>query len=569
MFSPFLRTLRKILTLPTLLGSGKSTLTALRYAEWARLVDQNKSVSSVDFDPQDILAEETQYGEAAMSASAKYDNTRLLKIAPTYAYRNRRMTEKELYYEMNQTSEKWEDFRDQKVGDRDDPMIGTLHAEVLACHGLVSAVFRISIATLFLYAVLNIHSVHLAQPKLDRFSSTDACCYLVCGPFAFATDVIDGFLSPIWPCKSRRACIFPLFHAYQKFYAGVFDNDGAGVNDDFAGRVVVDIASLRPKSSYDVYLPLRLYQNTYIKQACGVIHLRLRLEWDNERKAILSYLKLPTKTKQLGNTITLNCADTKAFRNVVLTVQGKDIPGRFKQVVMKGLQREMKLYKLVMKVGLSMLYGTLSCLVDHHSTQYHLSTSLQTTMKEQTMDIIFWVHPLLSFSIFLAWMHCVYMNSIKYVPVYVLALLNALLVNNYVYFGKSEEYNAGFSPVTASELFMAVLFGGAGTKRIRPIQVVPKSEVAHSMRDQLDTDNPLRQSAEIMKGTGIILDGDHLEFPFSEKGRYAKKSLSEACVDSAAMFLEEDKIERSKSTSGLSGKSFGTSLFSIVLRPKY
>jgi len=110
------------------------------------------------------------------------------------------------------------------------------------------------------------------------------------------------------------------------------------------------ICAQHPTSVYDIFLPLRMYRNMYIREPRGVIHLRIRLEWDDEKKALLSYLKRPTKTELLGNAVTVNCADLKAFRNVVLTVQGKDVPGRFKQNVMKGLQREMKLYKVIMKV---------------------------------------------------------------------------------------------------------------------------------------------------------------------------------------------------------------------------
>lgn len=202
------------------------------------------------------------------------------------------------------------------------------------------------------YPNLDHYSCHLpTQPKLDKFSCTDAVCYFVCGPFAFASDVIDGFLSPVWPRKSRRACIFPLFHAYQKLFVGIFDDDGAREKDDFAGRVVLDMARLRPNSVYDVFVPLRLYQNAYVRKARGAVHLRLRVEWNNERKALLSYLKLPTKTEQLGNAVTVNCSDYKAFRNVVLTVQGKDVPGRYKVLIQKALQREMKLYKEAIQVS--------------------------------------------------------------------------------------------------------------------------------------------------------------------------------------------------------------------------
>ncbi len=310
---------KKLFVLPSLSGSGKANETALRYAEWARLVDQEKTVSGVDF------CVKTAILDAAVDENDRHDSTRLVKIKPAYAYRNRRMTEKELFKEMATNSENWEDFRQKTIEDRDEEMIGCLHAEVLACYGL---------------------------PKLDKLTNTDAVCYCVCGPYAFATDVIDGFCSPVWPSKSRRACIFPLFYGYQELYVGVFDDDGVGQNDDFAGRVVVDVSRLRPNSEYDMYLPLRLYRNTYVKQPRGVIRLRLRVEWYNEKKVVMSYLKLPKKTKQLGTSITLNCADLKAFRNVVLTVQGKDVPGRWKQLVQKGIQREVKLYKTVMQVRL-------------------------------------------------------------------------------------------------------------------------------------------------------------------------------------------------------------------------
>lgn len=75
-----------------------------------------------------------------------YDSTRLLTIKPVYAYRNRKMTERDLYREMMMASDKWDDFRTQTVGDRDEDMVGSLHVEVLACHGLVRVHFISSLS---------------------------------------------------------------------------------------------------------------------------------------------------------------------------------------------------------------------------------------------------------------------------------------------------------------------------------------------------------------------------------------------------------------------------------------
>jgi len=511
---------KKLFVLPLPMGGGgigRSNLTALRYAEWARLIDQKKSVSRFHFDVHDIgHVKEPQTGDGN-DLEDSYNSTRLVKVVPTYAYRNRRMTAKDLYHEMTTTSEKWEDFRDQTVGDREDERIGSLHAEVLACHGL---------------------------PKLDKLSETDAVCYFVCGPYGFATDVIDGFLSPVWPSKSRRACIFPIFQAYQKLFVGVFDDDGAIANDDFAGRVVVDIARLRPNSVYDVFLPLRMYQNTFVRKSRGVIHLRLRVEWDNERTALLSYLKLPTKTKELGNAVTLNCADYKAFRNVVLTVRGKDVPGRFQALFQKGLQREMKLYKL----------------------------SIEASIKGTILDIVLYMNPSTSLCIFIAWMHCVYSNSMTYVPVYVVAGILALLIRNYYKYGVNEEFNFGFAPITISEMIRVLLYGGPNTKYIKPIKVTRKNVLPKSTNgshDELDgNDDDMVEHSLIDSASGFDLGGDHMEFPFSEGERYYKKSLKEACVDASALFQEDDDDKERPASSGAFSSLRRKTRESTMHRPK-
>ena len=307
------------------------------------MVDHDKRV--IDFDPRKGVLVSLSDDELDTVFD---DDTRLVKMKPEYAYKNRMLMSKDVEHEYLRPSVYWDDFRKETVEDRDDPVIGkiilalfdtnwlllthfdllryfsgSLHVEVMSCHGL---------------------------PKLDTFSLTDAVVYVVCGPFAFTTDVIDSAIHPAWPAKSRRACIFPLYFAYQKLFVGVFDDDGPNSCDDFAGRVVIDVSSIRPTTSYDVFLPLRRYQNVYVKEARGVIRLRLRIEWNNERKALLSHLRRPKKLANLETAITLNCSDLKAFRNAILTVQGEDAPGKFKPIIQKGLQREMALYQTCLMV---------------------------------------------------------------------------------------------------------------------------------------------------------------------------------------------------------------------------
>ena len=179
-------------------------------------------------------------------------------------------------------------------------------------------------------------------PKLDRWSNTDAVCYAVCGPYAFVSDVIREKNHPIWPRRARRACAFPLHHAFCTVCIGVFDDDGVHQDDDFAGRVELDISRLRPGCTYDVTLPLRLSTDVYTRQpGRGTIRLRFRLIWDSEQSAVLSYLprrdtlvtaiKYRKEDRVPPPTVTLRCADAKSFRNVAITIHGTHMPSRYTQ----------------------------------------------------------------------------------------------------------------------------------------------------------------------------------------------------------------------------------------------
>jgi hypothetical protein len=170
-------------------------------------------------------------------------------------------------------------------------------------------------------------------------------------------------------------------------------------------------------------------------------------------------------------------------------------------------------------------------------------------MKEQMMDIVIYANPLLSLCIFIAWMHCVYTNSMAYVPAYFVAGILSLLMRNYFTYGVNDQFNFGFKPITVTEMFKVLLYGGKGTKFIKPIKVVRKSDVTRTIRsassaDELDsTDEDELHQSVFEGGGGFQMDGDHMEFPFSQAGRYAKKTLAEGCVDASAMFLEDDEGE--------------------------
>jgi len=105
------------------------------------------------------------------------------RVRPTYAYQHRWMTTSELTAEMNASSAVMHDTRlSPTVATSRE--IGVLKVEVLQCLGL---------------------------PKL-KGKDPNAVVYLVCGSYAFTTDVITQCQSPMWLRNMRRACALPIYH---------------------------------------------------------------------------------------------------------------------------------------------------------------------------------------------------------------------------------------------------------------------------------------------------------------------------------------------------------------------
>lgn len=434
------------------------------------------------------------------------------RVLPVYAYPHRWMSRSEMREEMVPSSA---EFHDLRIPGCKQKEIGSLEVEVLQCLGL---------------------------PKLDRTADTDAVVYFVCGSYAFSTDVIPNRSNPIWLRKSRRACSIPLFHAYARLYAGVFDDDGRRIKDDFAGRVVLDLARLRPGSSYDVTLPLRLSTHVYSRRRRGAIRLRFTLNWKSERAALLSYIPrkinipLPQHSKP-DNDTTVVCADPKAFRNIAITVHGAHLPGRFTFPQMRATIREFNF------------------------TRKFILTAVRQHLREMRL----WMYPSLSAFVFCTWMHAVYANAFSLVPAYAVVYLLLLLMRSYVRHGIDAPGQRGFVPPSWEEMFMALLNRDPKHKAIEPLDFGLRP-LSLARRHTSDTLGEATFDAEMLdyritthepKGKGLFkmlgflpdrsmacmtVEEDHLEFPFSNGTDYPKFTVKECFV--------ERKGESAKDTTG-------------------
>jgi hypothetical protein len=353
-------------------------------------------------------------------------------------------------------------------GKTDDGRVGSLRVEVLGCMGLAPL-------------------------------SPDVSVYLICGDVPFATDVIPSCRSPRWPPNCRRAAVFPVHHAYARLYAGVFASKKDKSNDDFCGRVVIDLAALRPNTEYDVTLPLRASSFVYDRRPRGVIRLRFSLHWFSERAAVWSYLKNPRSLVDtpFGNVPSILCGDPKTFRNVAITVHGQDLPGKFTRKAFQATMREFNLTRL----NLIFLAKTLAT------------------------DTVLYERPLMSLYIFMTWMHCVYTDSVKLAPAYFVGFLIFFLFNNYETFNRDESRYLGYDPPTIQELLYAMV-SRAEQEHVRPL-LVEKNISRKSQRNPFE-----KQSGYSQDLSGDIEPLDHREFPFSDKLEYPRFRPEDAIVQS-------------------------------------
>lgn len=198
------------------------------------------------------------------------------------------MTESALEAECQKPSKKWIDAGTGRLG--------RIFVEILGCDGLP-----------------NLDAGGFAGNKTDCFVS------LVHEDAVVMTDVIDDCLSPRWMPWTKRAFIFHMLHSSSQLFLGVFDYD-AGINPtddhDLVGRVSVDLSNLRSDTVYTLNYNLYTTARMTTRKKKGSITIRLRLEYEDERKMLLTTLEPPPP-------VYVNTKTRKEFRLVRYTCTGK------------------------------------------------------------------------------------------------------------------------------------------------------------------------------------------------------------------------------------------------------
>lgn len=339
--------------------------------------------------------------------------------------------------------------------------------------------------------------------SLNR-TKPDVSAYAVCGDSAFCTDVISNYRSPMWPSVSRRACTFPIHHAFAKLYVGVFDVciRKNKENDAFCGRVSIDLAAIRPNTEYDTTMPLRASTFVYDKRKRGVVRLRFSLHWFNERAAVTSYFKpvrgIASSCPMVDGQPTIPCADPKTFRNVAVTVYGQDLPGKYSKHAFRATMRELILYQ----------------------------QNAQQIIKSQVLDAVLYEKPWISLYMFCGAMYCVIFNSMSKVPAIFMGYFLILYIENYFHFVENKTFNLGYKPLTIAEVLTALLMMNQGESRnkrlsLESIKVEKRAKRRGPSKEDVDTDADIGDSGE-------IVPLDHREFPFADRDAYPKFSVEDS-----------------------------------------
>jgi hypothetical protein len=218
------------------------------------------------------------------------------------------MTAQEISTETRRPSRKW-----VEAG---SGTLGKLYLEILACHDLPN----VDIGE----AVGNV---------------TDSFVCAVYEDTCAMTDVIDDELCPHWLPWTQRAFCFGIMHPASILYLGVFDYDLGLGNHEPLGRVAVNVSNLQRNTVYTVKYNLYKSSNVTDRIANGSISIRLRVEYFDEKAALMAAIKPRTN-------IYVNVRKEKSFKVVRFTCFGEyDKEDKFDLTVTRSYINEIFEYK--------------------------------------------------------------------------------------------------------------------------------------------------------------------------------------------------------------------------------
>ena len=154
------------------------------------------------------------------------------------------------------------------------------------------------------------------------------------------TDVIDDCLSPRWMPWSRRAFVFNILHPSSPLHIGVFDFDSMSLeHHDTIGRITVDISNLPVDT--DCVLRYNLYPSARVtkRRQCGTITLRMRLQYNDFREAILASIEMPPE-------FYINCKTKRDYAQLRFTCDGKYDRHHFSMKMITSLIDELTSYQV-------------------------------------------------------------------------------------------------------------------------------------------------------------------------------------------------------------------------------
>jgi len=211
--------------------------------------------------------------------------------------------------------------------------------------------------------------------------------------------------------------------------------------------------------------------------------------------------------KHPNNRHTVNCVDDRAARNVAHAVHGIHMPGKFDMTLLKSTIREI------------------------HWTRIHL---LRYCKNREIYHLTHWVYPSISGFVFLAWMHAVYYETVRYVPGHVVVFFLLHLLKNYAYYAMDSPLQNGFQASSLEELYWALMSGTKKRKKpyIEPLTVEREADpMALTVSDQdrvfnSNTNgrgNSTHNMDELYDESGNLVRVSR--FPLSEIAEAMKKSL--------------------------------------------